>query len=130
MYIMDAFDAIGSSIVTASRLLDSLRNVGQRFKRLDCVRIEVLALSEILVTMSKHQENPSEGWRVYTPLFLSCGETMQEILFEVERIMILGNSRMRQHFYMLKASDRLDDLITQLDRHKSTFAVILSGLMR
>jgi len=131
---MDPSSVISSSIAIASEVLDRLGHGDYYgpFKRLDSVRIEVLALSEILRTMSKHQfEHPSEkSWRVYTHLFKSCGEILQETRSEVEKIMELRNSRAKQLIYMLTASERLNSLLRQLDRQKSTFTVILSGLVR
>jgi hypothetical protein len=130
---MDPLSVTTSTIAIASRVLNILGDLkyGRRPNRLDSLRIEVLALLEILRTISKHQfEQPSEErWKPYTHLFLSCGDVLQIILSEVERIVGRRKGVLRG-FALMVTSERLDNLLGQLDRYKSTFTVIISGLAR
>ncbi|KIN06999.1 hypothetical protein OIDMADRAFT_139712 [Oidiodendron maius Zn] len=120
---MDPLSVTASTIAIASRVLNILGDIGaygQRPKRFDSIRIEVLAVLEILRTISKHQfEQPGgESWEPYTHLFLSCSDVLQRILSEVERIVGKRNSVLRG-FALIVTSERLDNLLGQLDRIQS-----------
>lgn len=140
-------EVVAISVVTAARtaartaaILLSLIDARRSLKMLDSVRIEVKAISEILETMSMYQFDNldeesfhEESWRAFTHPIRLCGDTLQEIIVEVEKILGLGNSSIRHHRYKYFSKvpgRRLDYLVKQLDRHKSTLTVVLSGLMR
>jgi hypothetical protein len=122
-------------VQTFQEIYSRVKNIPREISEL---LVEVTALREVLSALSKlpihdgmKDLDHNSGFH---SLVASCGRTLTEIQREVRDV--LGVDKTKQRFRsgpvfirMLKHTDHIRDLKHDLDRHKATFSVLLSGFL-
>jgi Fungal N-terminal domain of STAND proteins len=131
---------MGTSVIDLLSVVQILQETYSGVKNLpreiSDLSIEVTALREVLFALSRlpihdgmKDLDRNSGFH---NLVVSCGRTLTDIQQEVGQV--FGIDKTKQIFRnglifyrMLKHADRIRDLKHDLDRHKATFSVLLSG---
>lgn len=126
VYFATTLNGLLQIVQSAVDAFQQVKDLPQELRRL---MIEVVALREVLLATSKLPIHAGAN-RLDDSLqavILSCQATVESLLHALVKISDESSQRIKLWKYFL-AKDRLERLKRELDRHKTTFSVVLSGL--
>ncbi|MCJ1434903.1 hypothetical protein MMC27_004273 [Xylographa pallens] len=126
---VEVASALLSLAALTTSILEPIQRYQHDFKGLKLLQVELSALSEVMNALRPLVESP-DGRRVSIPpaLFQSCGETLLETQKIIDSVTSKSTPRYQFVLARLKYRQRLKELQDNLDRHKSTFAIILTSI--